>query len=131
MPADMSMDIKGLQQFAADLEAVKGNLGDLKAPSRRATELVQEEAQRRAPYRSGALRRGIKPRIYANKRGIVKAKVTSKGVPYAARQHWVQQKGRRGDQYLWAANYVKRDDVHDEYRRHVDRELRRIGGRYG
>ena len=131
MPGEIDIDTKALQQWAADLARVSGDVEDVKRPSKDAGAVVEKEAERRAPYRSGALRRGIKTRVSQSRKGVVRTTVTSGGVPYAKRQHWVQQKNRAGDQYLWAANYVKKDEVNETFQSHVDRSIRKLDGNYG
>ncbi len=59
--------IQGLDQFENDLTLAKADIEpQIKQAMVKSTNVVQQEAQRRAPYKTGTLRRSILPSVSSN-----------------------------------------------------------------
>jgi hypothetical protein len=59
MAAQVKIEIKGLKETRDAIKKAGGSLDDLEKVNRRAAEIIQSDAVRRAPHRTGNLRRHI------------------------------------------------------------------------
>lgn len=103
---DLTVRVQGARELRRAIGSSVAELADLKALHKESAELVAAEARTRVPVRSGALRSSIKASGTKTK-AIVRAASTGKSKPYGARQHWAQQQGRPGDQFVYKAMGAK------------------------
>ncbi len=117
--ADETVRVVGARELRRKLRQMGDDLSEMKAIHREAAETVADEAERRVPVKTGTLRMGI--RIGATKtKASVRSGSVGKSKPYAARQHWSQQKGKPGDQYVYKAMGAKGREVVGLYYDRVD-----------
>jgi len=122
---DVTIKVKGAKELRKKLRAMADDAEDMRSTHRAAAELVVAEAKRRAPSRSGALEAGIKPGVTKTK-ATVRSGSTGPSKKYAARQHWVQQRGRPGFEYVYQAVGKLGRDVVDLYHDRVDDLIDRL-----
>lgn len=94
MAAQVRVEVDGLKEARAAVRKAGGSLDDLEKVNRKAAEIIQSDAVRRAPHRSGALQRSIEVQATATT-----GKVVSPGVvAYAGVVHfgWVTRNAARG-----------------------------------
>jgi hypothetical protein len=127
--AGVSVNVVGARELRKKLRKLGDDLEDMKAVHLAAAELVADEAERRVPVKTGTLRMSIKAAGTKTK-GKVRAASTGKSKPYGARQHWAQQKGKPGDQFIYKAMGAKGRDVVKLYHERVDALVDRMN-RYG
>lgn len=120
------MRVTGAKELRKKLRQMGDDLSDLKAIHREAAGIVASEAERRAPIGpTGKLVMGIK--VGATKtKATVKSGSVGPSKNYAARQHWVQQKGRPGFQYVYKAMGAKGRKVVDLYHDEIDHLIDRM-----
>lgn len=125
MGDDFTVRVHGAKELRRKLKGIQGDLNDLKAIHREAADTIAEEARRRAPVKSGRLQAGIKTGVTQTK-ATVRAGSTGKSKPYAARQHWVQQRGKPGFEYIYQAVGKLGRQVVDLYHDRVDDLIDRL-----
>lgn len=81
----MAVEIEGARRLRATLKKAGYDISELKAPNRRAAEIVAGFATTSAPIKTGALKATVRPAATA-RAGIVRAGF--KRVPYAGPIHW-------------------------------------------
>lgn len=117
--SDVTVRVDGAKELRRKLKKMGGDLKDMKAIHREASELVADEARRRAPYRDGAITSGIRAGATQTK-AVVRSGTVGRSKEYAARQHWSQQKGQAGFEYVYRAVGKLGRDVVDLYHDRVD-----------
>lgn len=117
--AQETVRVVGARELRAKLRKFGDDLEDLKAIHKEAADIAATEARRRVPVKTGTLRGSIKSSGTKTK-GIVRAASTGKSKPYGARQHWVQQQGRPGDEFVFKAVGAKGRQIVDLYFDRVD-----------
>lgn len=122
---DMTVRVKGADALRRKIKRLGGDLGDMKAVHREASELVAAEARRRAPVDTGAMAGSIRASA-TQRKATVRAGTVGKAKPYTARQHWSQQKGRPGEEFVYRAVGKLGRHVVDLYHDRVDRLIDRM-----
>ena len=120
-----TIEIEGLNRLVRELGKIDPELQDeIKSLNRELAEDVSDVAARKAPVRSGRLRKSI--RAGASKRsGSVKA--GKKAVPYAGPIHFGWPSRRIApNTFLWDALDSRRDDVERQYVQRVEEIARRL-----
>lgn len=110
--------VEGLRETVRSLERLGTEVTDLKDAFKRIGNIVVQEAQQRAPKKTGALAGSIKPSNTKNKSNI---RAGSARVPYAGVQEWGWPSHNiTGQHYLSGAVGAKQGEVV----RALDDELR-------
>lgn len=114
-----------LRALKKKMKQLGEDVGQFKAVNKEAADMVAEEAQRRAPVQSGAARRSTKGQGSETRARVV-AGTTTRAKDYAARQHWSQQDGKAGEEWVYKAVGKLGWDVVDLYYEFVQEIIRRI-----
>lgn len=117
--ADVTVRVEGAKELRRKIKQLQGDLKDMKAIHGDAATMVAREAERRAPVDKGTLRSGIRKGVTQTK-ATVRSGSVGRSKQYAARQHWVQQQGMRGFEYVYQAVGKLGRKVVDLYHDRVD-----------
>lgn len=82
---DPKFEVEGIDKLRKELRQFDGAIDDLKTAHSRAAKVVEREAERRVPVRTGALRSSVRSSGQA-KTGVVRAGYAR--LPYAGVIHW-------------------------------------------
>ena len=117
--ADETVRVTGARELRKKLRKLGDDLEEMKAIHKEAAGIVADEALSRVPRKTGTLASSIKTSGTKTK-AIVRAASTGKSKPYGARQHWSQQRGKPGDQFVYKAMGEKGREVVGLYYDRVD-----------
>lgn len=109
MAARSGVEVQGLRETVRSLERLGTEVQDLKDAFKRIGNIVVDEAQARAPKKSGALAASIKASNTKNKSNI---RAGSAKVPYAGVHEWGWPSHNiTGTHYLTGASQAKQGEV--------------------
>ena len=100
--AEETIRVVGARELRTKLRKLGDELEDMKAIHKEAADIGADEARLRVPVKTGASKGSIKSSGTKTK-GIIRAASTGRSKAYGARQHWVQQQGKPGDQFVFKA----------------------------
>jgi len=124
------VEVEGDRELRRALKHFDGNLGDLRDVHESAGEVVEREAERLVPVRSGLLRQSIRLSVRLAGRKAQGTSVIAGGgrlVPYAPPIHfgW-KRRGIEPNPFLFDALDKRREEVRDRYDDGVQSLVRRL-----
>ena len=122
----VEVDTRSLKQLWTAIADLADHIEDIEDASDEIGDVLTDIAKDVAPVKGGALRSGIGYRVATNRKGRTRITMFSRKVPYAARQHWVQQQGKPGDRYLWNTLAENQDLVVDILTEHANKGIDRF-----
>jgi hypothetical protein len=122
-----TVEIEGLAKLQRELKQAGEDLQDLKKAGGKAALIVLAEAKRRAPVRSGALKKSLRKSVTKTSAGVLGGKALV--VPYANPIHWGwPDRGIRENPWISRAAVMTQSQWLPGYVAEIDKAVEKVRG---